>query len=263
MKHWAFWCCCLLFLAGCGAENSRQTNAQEEQPAATGDKAQQIVDAAIETHGGDNYKDCRVEFDFRDRHYIATRQGARFEYERIFNDSTGAHIRDVLNSDGFYREVNGQRVELSEKESSAYSNSVNSVIYFALLPYFLNDPAVIKEYAGEAIIKEQPYHKVKVTFRQEGGGKDFEDEYLYWIHRDEHTVDYLAYNFLADGGGARFREAYSVIVSNGIRFANYHNYKPRTDNRNIAGFDSLFQKGALELISDIKLEKVQVVLDYW
>lgn len=266
MKHWIFWCCCLLFLAGCGAEGGREASEQEGQAATaptTDEKAQQIVDAAIEKHGGSRYEDSRVSFEFRGRKYIATRQGSKFQYERIFTDSIGAEVRDVLTHEGFYREVNGRRAALSAKDSSAYANSVNSVIYFALLPYFLNDPAVIKQYAGEATIKGKPYHKVKVTFRQEGGGKDFEDEYLYWFHKDEHTMDYLAYNFLVDGGGARFREAYSLRTSNGIRFADYHNYKPKADSRNVAEFDALFGNGGLEKVSDIELEHVQVALDYW
>ncbi len=263
MKHWLLGLCCLFLLAACGADNNREVKTAQEQPATADDKAQQIVDAAIAKHGGSRYEDSRVKFEFRGRQYIATRQGHKFQYERIFTDTTGAQVRDVLANDGFYREVNGQRVELSAKDSSAYANSVNSVIYFALLPYFLNDQAVIKEYAGEATIKGKPYHKVKVTFRQEGGGKDFEDEYMYWIHKNDYTMDYLAYNFHTDGGGARFREAYRIRTSNGIQFADYHNYKPKTDNRKVAEFDSLLESGGLEKVSDIELEHVRVVLDYW
>lgn len=261
MKHWLLGFCCLLLLAGCSAENNRE--AKTEAATAAGDKAQQIVDAAIAKHGGSRYEDSRVTFEFRGRKYIAIRQGHKFQYERIFTDTTGAEVRDVLTNDGFHREVNGQPVELSAKDSSAYANSVNSVIYFALLPYFLNDRAVVKEYAGEAAIKGKPYHKVKVTFRQEGGGKDFEDEYVYWFHKNDYTMDYLAYNFHTDGGGARFREAYRIRTSNGVQFADYHNYQPKTDNRNVAEFDSLFESGGLEKVSDIELEHVRVVLEYW
>ncbi len=265
MKRWALWLCCLLLLGSCSTKSNQQTKRQEEQPKETAidEKAQQIVDAAIEEHGGSKYEDSRVTFDFRDRHYTATRGGGKFQYERIFKDTSGAEIRDVLTHEGFYREKDGKRVALSEKDSSAYANSVNSVIYFALLPYFLNDAAVIKQYLGEVTIKGEPYQKVKVTFQQKGGGKDFEDEYMYWFHKDNHTLDYLAYSFQVNGGGARFREAYSTRTSNGIRFANYRNYKPVDDNRNVAEFDALFENDGLEQLSLIELKQVRVVLDYW
>ncbi len=224
---------------------------REQAPA---NEAQRIVDAAIAAHGLERVDGRRIEFDFRGRHYVSERRGGAFTYERIFTDSTGRAIRDVLTNEGIHREVNGQLVELSAKDSAAYANSVNSVLYFALLPYNLNDPAVQKEYLGEGEVRGEPYDKVRITFRQEGGGKDFEDEFVYWFHRDRHTLDYLAYNYQTDGGGARFREAYNVRTVAGIRFADYINYKPVEPSMAVATFDSLLEAGDLEELSRIDTE---------
>ena len=222
------------------------------------DSAQWIVDQAIARHGGDVIDHSRISFDFRERHYVAQRRGGLFTYERIWQDTTGRRYRDVLTNERLYREIDGERVELTAKDSAAYANSVNSVIYFALLPYFLNDPAVRKTYLGRSSIQGQEYYKIKVTFRREGGGKDYEDEFIYWIRTGEFTLDYLAYNYLTDGGGARFREAYNVRNIKGIRFADYVNYKPDPDNREVAAFDSLFNAGQMEELSRIELEDIQV-----
>ena len=40
--------------------------------------AQQIIDRAIEVHGGEKYQSSRIEFDFRNRHYAAERLGEFF-----------------------------------------------------------------------------------------------------------------------------------------------------------------------------------------
>jgi hypothetical protein len=64
---------------------------------------------------------------------------------------------------------------LPEEKETAYANSLNSVIYFALLPHGINDDAVNKEYLAETTIKDQPYHKIKITFDPEGGGSDYEE----------------------------------------------------------------------------------------
>ena len=138
----------------------------------------------------------------------------------------GLRVHDHLTNGGLWREVAGEKVVLSIKDSAAYANSVNSVIYFALLPYFLNDPAVIKTYLGTEVIGEKEYERVMVTFQQEGGGKDFEDEFIYWFDGDTYHLDFLAYNYITDGGGARFREAFNARQINGVRFVNYTNYKP-------------------------------------
>lgn len=76
---------------------------------------------------------------------------------------------------------------------------------------------MIKEYVGEVTIKGEPYHKIMVTFQQVGGGKDHDNKFYYWFHKENHTLDYLAYSKF----GNRFRAAYNIRIVNGIRFADY------------------------------------------
>ena len=219
--------------------------------------AQSIIDAAIEAHGGALYENVHISFDFRKRHYVLHHEQGVFQYERHFEDSTGK-IRDILNNEGFKRYLNDQDITDTVKKAAAYTRSVNSVAYFVLLPYRLNDPAVIKEYLGETSIKDEPYHKIGVTFQQQGGGEDFEDQFVYWIHQKHHTMDYLAYLYYTDGGGKRFRAPYNQRVIEGIRFTDYENYKEVSDNIPIDQYDSLYQAGALKLLSKIELENIKV-----
>ena len=199
-----------------------------------------------------------VEFDFRDRHFTATRDGGRFRYERLSTDSTGADVRDVLTNDSLYREVDGERVALDEEERQGINSGVNSVVYFALLPYFLNDPAVEKRYLGEATVEGEPYEKVEVTFEEEGGGEDYQDRYVYWFHRDRHTMDYLAYSFEVNGGGTRFREAVNARTVGGVRFADYRNGGADTLGTPIHRYDELLAADQIDPISEIVLENVEV-----
>jgi hypothetical protein len=55
--------------------------------------------------------------------------------------------------------------------------------------------------------KDKQYDVVGVTFGQDGGGKDFDDEFHYWINKQTHKVDYLAYSYRTNDGGVRFRTA--------------------------------------------------------
>ncbi|MEM6376831.1 MAG: DUF6503 family protein [Bacteroidota bacterium] len=223
-------------------------------------KAQKIIDTAIKAHGADLFDQSIVEFDFRNRHYRSTRNGGSYVYERIFSDSTGT-FHDSLSNNSFTRHHNGKLVQLTDKKKDSYSNSVNSVIYFAQLPFFLNDAAVNKTYLGTSEIKGQTYDKIKVDFNQEGGGKDFEDNFIYWFHQEKKTMDYLAYNYQTDGGGARFRVAYNVREVEGIRFADYINLKPtEKDNLEVETFDELYNADKLVELSRIDSENVEVSL---
>ncbi|MCX2738901.1 DUF6503 family protein [Pontibacter anaerobius] len=221
-------------------------------------EAQAIVDAALKAHGSEKLDQGIVTFKLRDIQYRALRDNGAFVYSRTFTDSTGQRVHDVLSNSGFKRTIDDTEVELPEEKKETYSNSVNAVVYFALLPYFLNDAAVQKSYLGEVKIKGEPYQKIKVTFAQEGGGEGFEDQYIYWFHKDRHTMDYLAYNFKENGGGSRFREVSNVNEIGGIRFQDYNNYKIADKDFLIENYDRAFEAGKLEKVSEINLEEVQV-----
>ena len=242
-----FFSCPLFFFAACQPQEERN-------------EAQNFVDGAIETHGGKAYEQAHFTFDFRDRSYVYKREGGLYEYRRLFTDSTGQHYVDILNNSGFTRLINGDTAKLTAERAQAYASSVNSVIYFALLPFGLNDAAVQKEYLGEAVIADEPYHKVKVTFELEGGGEDYEDEFVYWFHQEANTLDYLAYSFQENGGGFRFRKAYNPRTVGGIRWQDYINYKPDSLNSvQLEQLDELFKAGNLEEVSTIELENIQAL----
>ncbi len=218
---------------------------------------QRIIDAAIENHGGEAYQSVRISFDFRDRHYVIIHDGERFQYERHFSDSTG-NIRDVLTNQGFQRYLNEQGITDTVKKAPAYARSVNSVAYFALLPYKLNDPAVKKAYLGEAVVNSRSYHMIEVTFQEEGGGEDHQDRFVYWIDTENLTMEYLAYRYYTDGGGLRFRAPYNIRTVGGIRFSDYENYRESDPEIPLEDYHLLYQEDYLKLLSRIELENIKV-----
>ncbi len=219
--------------------------------------SQNIVDQSITVSGGELYQRSNISFKFRDRKYMSEIKDNKKVLQRSTkNDS--AIILDILGRTGFTRFVNDSVIHLPDSMANSYSNSVNSVHYFANLPYGLNDTAVNKEFLGEIRIKDSDYYKLKVTFDQEDGGDDFDDTYIYWFNKKTFKPDYLAYEFHVNGGGLRFREAYNERYVGGIRFVNYYNFKPKDENTSIFDIDSLYLKEDLELLSKIELEDILV-----
>lgn len=217
-----------------------------------------IVRKSIEVSGGDLIKNSSIEFNFRDKLYKAIRNNGKFQYERIFRDSSGV-IKDVLNNKGFNRFINELPFVISDGKETAYSSSVNSVHYFSVLPYGLDGKAVNKAYLGESKIKGKEYYKIKITFNEDGGGEDFEDVFIYWINTKTIKVDYLAYSYNEDDGiGLRFREAYNERYIEGIRFVDYNNYKPISEDTPLENLDDLFEADALTLLSKIELKNIIV-----
>jgi hypothetical protein len=219
--------------------------------------AQLIVDKAIEVAGGSRISTSTIDFDFRDIHYRAIRKKGEFQYEREFKDSIGV-IKDVYTNHDFSRFINNEVAIIEDTLAVKYKNSVNSVHYFSVLPYGLNDPAVNKTYIEDVSIKNKLYHKIKVTFGQDGGGKDFEDVFVYWVNSETFKTEYMAYSFLTEGGGMRFREAYNERYINGIRFVDYNNYEPVSKEATLFDLDRLFENNELKLLSKIENKNIVV-----
>lgn len=220
-----------------------------------------IIDKAIEVAGGEKFDHSRIEFDFRGRHYVADRNNGVFSYERIFQDPSGNNVHDFVTNDGFKRLFNDEPVVVPDTMEVKYTSSVNSVIYFQLLPFRLNDPAVRKQFIREDSIENQTYYQIKVTFQQDGGGEDFEDEFFFWFHKEHFTMDYFAYSFEeSDEISFRFRKAVNARVIDGIRFQDYVNYKPKNETVSAEKALEKYLAGELDELSIIESENVQVRL---
>lgn len=224
------------------------------------DPAQQVVDESIVAHGGDKFKELTISFEFNNRQYEIFKSSNEFRYVRAFTDSTG-NVRDVLTDEGFTRTVNGEQVTLTDERKNAFTNSVNSVAYFAYLPYGLNDIAAVKTYEGESEFKNQTYDVVRVTFNEDGGGEDFDDVFLYWFNKETHLLDYLAYSYATEGGGLRFREATNRHEIEGLILTDYNNYEPEDKNTPLEDMERLFKEGELKILSEIILKNVKIGSD--
>ena len=240
-----------LFLFGLATCNQDATPTQGEQ----------IIFDAIEAHGGKRYEEAHYEFVFRNKKYTFQNDGNVYEYTATY-EKDGKQYFEKMNNDDFSRTVDNLLVSLNEKQAGGARESLNSVIYFATLPYKLLDKAVNKTYIGETSIKNKKYKIVQVTFQKEGGGKDFDDTYHYWINKETNIIDYLAYNYTVNKGGVRFREAYNPRIVGGILFQDYINYKAEVGTA-LIDLPSLWEAGKLKELSRIETEDIKVLRNSW
>ncbi|MEM7297333.1 MAG: DUF6503 family protein [Bacteroidota bacterium] len=220
---------------------------------------EEIVNQAISASATDKLRKANASFSFRGINYQYSFDNGNYEYSRVLSDNAGNVINDILKNDGLVIYINQEETQITEERRAAYTRSVNSVIYFAFLPNWLHDPAVNKQYEGEVKIKGTPYHKVRVTFNQDGGGEDFDDVFYYWFSTNDLSMDYLAYSYSRDGGGMRFREAYNTRKINGVVIQDYKNLKPKKKGSVLINeMDKAFEEGRLEELSLIELENVEI-----
>ncbi len=224
------------------------------------DRGRTFLERSYDAHGAANLSRAEMEFTFRGDRYLARRLDGVFSYARTYEDSIGAVV-DRLTNDGVSRERNGVLQTIDERTASAILEKVNSVVYFASLPLPLKDPAVIPRYLGTSDLNGQTYHEVEVTFTQEEGGPDFRDRFVYWINADLHTIDFMAYYYLTNETGSRFRQFVNPRRVNGFLVVDHLNFSasPDTIGSAVHRFDDLYEAGLIELVSEVKHEDVRII----
>lgn len=242
----------ILFCVSCSSE-SEETDVDERS------RSEVIIDSAIAVTGGDLLDNGTISFTFRNRAYLMENDSRKFLYQSSYQTDFGFLI-NRLNNAGFERSIDSKPIVLSESDSLSGAAALNSVIYFAFLPYQLKAQAVNSSYGGMETIGEVEYHKINVSFDKEGGGRDHEDEFIYWIHPETYKVDFLAYSFEVNDGGTRFRQAKNSRHINGILFQDYNNFKGPADPDSLKQISRLFNEKKLELFTEIKLENIRIDL---
>ncbi|WP_299676089.1 DUF6503 family protein [uncultured Tenacibaculum sp.] len=244
-----------LFAISCQLKTEEKKEEKiEKEVKVTLSEGDEIINQAIKAHGGELYTSAHYSFIFRKNEYSFKNSGNSYTYT-VKRKTENKVIEDVLNNGTISRTINGESTALNERDKLRYSEALNSVIYFATLPYKLNDAAVNKEYKGEVTIKNETYKVVQVTFNQEGGGKDFEDQFYYWINSKTNTVDYLAYNYKVNNGGVRFRSSYNKRNVGGVIFQDYINYKAEVGTP-LSDLPKLYEENKLKELSKIVTENV-------
>ena len=235
---------CLLFLISC---------TQVEKALS----AEQIIEKAILFSGADKIGNSEVSFKFRDKEFEAIRKNGSFQLFRTFTKDS-VSIKEVLTNNGLQRLIDTKVVQVPDSMVSVYSNAINSVHYFSVLPFGLKDKAVRKKLLKATTLKGKDYYKIEVTFSEDGGGEDFEDVFIYWIGKEDFLIDYLAYSYHTNGGGKRFRVLKEACLKNGVRFVDYLNYKPLNSAISLIDIDMEYESNQLKMVSEIILEDIKV-----
>lgn len=219
--------------------------------------AEEIIKQSIDVYGW-NQKEYRLVFDFRDYEYELIRKPSFYSYQRSTVKKVG-RIRDLMNSNNsLKRYIDDEQIHLDDSIAKLYTNSLNSVLYFFQLPRPLLDPAVMASNIGKTRIENKDYWTLKVTFKEAGGGEDYQDKYRYWIDSKTYQIKYLAYNYLTDGGGTRFRVAKNFRRLGGFLFQDYTNFKPKKKFVSLDSLPKLYVRGKLEVVSQIENQNIRV-----
>lgn len=235
-----------LSLTSC-QDNPKETESQET--------ASSIVEKAIAFSGTQKIAVSQVEFDFRNLHYRSEATCAGLKLSRQKKDTL-----DVFYRGKFKRFIDSMPVKVNDSIAQLITESINSVHYFVQLPFRLKDEAVQLKKLESQVFNGKTYRLLEVNFKQENGGTDFDDTYVYWFDEKDYSLEFLAYQFHVNGGGYRFRVAKNRRFVKGMQFQDYDNYQPKSSSKvQLSELLQLFLKDELELVSEIITQNPDVI----
>ena len=218
-----------------------------------------IVDRAIEFHGGARYLDSRTDLELCSKsgcyEVSATVRGGHYEYR--VKGPYGGGVREVLiSNERVLHWEDGTEMPVPSAAETRLRDWVMARVYFCFLPFRLNDESVIKESLGVERWSGRELHKVKVTF-EAGTSTDAEDEYLYWFDPSSGRLEQFAYSFVGSPGGLRFRRPFNYRRVGGILFFDQENLGAAGDDLRVEQIDPEFA-ASMQPVSTVELRDITV-----
>ena len=219
----------------------------------------EIVNRAIEYHGGDRYLRSRTSLELCSKSgcYEVSAAVLRGSYEyRVKGPSRGG-VREVLvSNDRIAHWQNEREMYVAPEDGAALRDWVMARVYFCFLPYRLDDESAIQEDLGLETWSGRELQKVKVTFVP-GTSTGAEDEYLYWFDPATGRLEQFAYSFEGSPGGLRFRRLFNFRRAGGLLFFDQENWGAAGDDLTVGEISPEFV-ASMERISTVELRNIQV-----
>ena len=220
-----------------------------------------IVGRSIELHGGDLYESSAVELRLCSGSgcydLAVTRRDGVYRH-RVAGPVRAGHREVEATNDTVRHWLDGVEMPVTDaRAEQGLRDWATARIYFAFLPFRLDDPSAQREDLGQETWGDRELHKVKVTFRA-GTSTDAEDEYLYWFDPATARLEQFAYSFEGNPGGLRFRRLDNYRRVGGILFFDQKNLGVEGDDLSVDQIDPEFVEERMRHVSDVRLEIVSV-----
>ena len=219
-----------------------------------------VVDRAIEHHGGEIYRHSETELDLCSKSgcfdVTARLDGDRWAYT-VSGKSGSSQLRVRSAHDALTVHRDGAEETVAAGKEQRFRDWAMARVYFCFLPFRLNDPSVYKQDFGLVDWDGRRLHKVKVTF-EAGTSTDAGDQYMYWFDPETARLEHFAYSYDDNGGGIRFREAVRYRRVGGLLFFDQENHGIDGPGLSVDAIDAAYVRDAMRHVSTVRLEHIRV-----
>ena len=220
-----------------------------------------VVRRSIAHHGGELYDSSAVTMTMCSGsgcYELAVESRGGVYRHRVAGPVSAGHRAVEATNDTVRHWRDGVEVEIADAtEAQRLRDWATARLYFAFLPYRLDDPSAMQRDLGLERWGERELRKVKVTFRP-GTSSDAQDEFLYWFDAETGRLEQFAYSFAGRPGGLRFRRLDNYQRVGGLLFFDQENLGVEGDGLSVDQIDPAFVTQRMRPISRIHLDHITV-----
>lgn len=235
---------------------------------AAAETAADLVARSIAHHGGDLYTSSEITLDLCSKSGCSAlevrRDGGLYEYCATAETKSGER-KVCVDNEGTREWLDGVGVttgappgsEAAAELETSRRDWVMQRVYFAFLPYRLQDPSVRLEDQGTESWDGRELRRIKVTF-EPGTSTDAEDEFLYWFDPQTARLELFAYSYTRNDGGLRFRRLKNHRRAGGILFFDQENFGVEGPELAVDVISPTYAEEALRHVSTVELRAIRV-----
>jgi hypothetical protein len=220
----------------------------------------EIVARAIEHHGGEVYARSETSLELCSRsgcYSMRVRTDGGIYRHEVSGPFRGRRRTVVADNETVSVSLDGERLPVTEGSGQALRDWATARIYFAFLPYRLDDPSVVQQDLGLETWHGRRLHKVKVSFVA-GSSTDASDEYLYWFDPVTARLEQFAYSFEGSPGGLRYRRLSNYRRVGGILFFDQSNLGVEGAGLSVDQITPEFVEERMRAVSEVRLRNLEV-----
>jgi hypothetical protein len=230
--------------------------------------ARELVARSIAHHGGELYESSRITLDLCSKSgcsALEVRQDGGV-YEYCATAKVKAGLRKVCIDNEAAREwldgvgVTGASVPGSEAaiaRDAALRDWVMQRVYFAFLPYRLEDPSVRLEDLGFEAWDGRELRKIKVSF-EAGSSTDADDEFIHWFDPESARLELFVYSYEVNEGGLRFRRLKDHRRVGGILLFDQENFGVEGRGLSVDLVSPAYVEASMRHVSIVELRDIVV-----
>ena len=232
-------------------------SACKNKPTDSGPAASEILENAIQAHGGEKFMHSVQEFKVDQLSYHILRDGHIAQFTVTRTTDTSAYVGSYKNGylEYFVNDVPQEELRDTRRFLEA---RLEGFVYLASIPHVFKQNAVVLEKLEDIMIKKESYYSLHIAFREDANTMNEKSEFILYVNKNTNLVDFYAQRYELAGGRKLFKKIKEKNQSNGLALYDYWNFTSKDTSMLLKDYYKDYNNNTLEELNNWNIQDLKV-----